>query len=308
MKDHPFPIKLLGRLGVCIGMCVIVAVVIHYIGVYLTNQRVVMNDTFVLTPKQWMGYDSMLRISRDSFFYTRYPRREYKKVPVVPIKRCKFDPNTADSILLLQQGFKSWQVKGMLSYRRHNGVYKRKEQLKKLYGMTDSMYRKIAPYVVIDTMLFAQNIFTDTLDFERVVKKDTILNLNTADTTELMYIRYIGRATAVRIVMYRQRLGGFIDVEQLREIKGLSQTQIDSIKSHFFVDTRDIVPMNFYHVSKERLTHHPYLTYKQADKLYTYHRMRHQVSSLEQLPNIYGGGLFTPTDLKRLKPYFVFNE
>ncbi len=46
-------------------------------------------------------------------------------------------------------------------------------------------------------------------------KKDTILDLNRCDTTELQYIRGIGRYTAMQIIKYREQLGGYYSPEQL---------------------------------------------------------------------------------------------
>ena len=74
-----------------------------------------------------------------------------KKYPRDTIEVCmqEFDPNTVDSSTLVHLGLKPWQAKNMMKYRAAGGHYRKAEDLKKLYGMTDSMYQALAPYIRI---------------------------------------------------------------------------------------------------------------------------------------------------------------
>ena len=110
-----------------------------------------------------------------------------------------FDPNTADSTTLVHLGLRPWMARSVMRYREKGGRFRQKEDFRNVYGMTDSLYAALEQYVQIttDTTLASANILT--------IKKDTILNLNTADTIELCYIRGIGTYTAKNIVRYRKR-------------------------------------------------------------------------------------------------------
>ena len=70
-----------------------------------------------------------------------------KKRDTIEIRMQIFDPNTADSSTLVHLGLKPWQAKNMLKYRAKGGRYRKAEDLKKLYGMTDSMYQALTPYI-----------------------------------------------------------------------------------------------------------------------------------------------------------------
>jgi DNA uptake protein ComE-like DNA-binding protein len=232
-----------------------------------------------------------------------------------------FDPNTADSSTLVHLGLKKWQVSNMLKYRAKGGRYRKAEDMKKLYGMTDSMYQALLPYIQIDTLAIQQyrdsiyrsridTVQTDSLPRYVSLKRDTILNLRTADTTELKLIRGIGSYRAQQIVRYRKQLGGFTSVEQLYDIKALkpllSDTlSADSLLAHFWLDSIIVDPLPVNSASLERLQRHPYLSFEQAKAIYELRRRKSRLTSIEPLQRL---ECFTPDELQRIEPYLSFEH
>ena len=227
----------------------------------------------------------------------------------------QFDPNKADSSTLVHLGLKPWQASNMLKYRAKGGRYRKTEDLKRLYGMTDSMYLALLPYVVIDTL--AIDRWRDSVRMEadsvpRYVshKRDTILNLRTADTTELKMIKGIGSYRAKQIIRYREQLGGFVSVEQLREVKALQpllkdSLSTDSLLSHFFIDSVRVVPLKVNSMRVEQLQRHPYLSFDQARAIYELRRRKIQLKSVDQLRTL---DCLTEQDIQRLRPYLSFEQ
>lgn len=235
-----------------------------------------------------------------------------------------FDPNTADSATLVHLGLKKWQVSNMLKYRAKNGRYRNPEDLKRLYGMTDSMYHALLPYIRIDTVAVLQfrdslrrsqqealnrdTMSRDTMPRYISHKRDTVLNLRTADTTSLQMIRGIGTYRAKQIVRYREQLGGFVSVEQLREVKALQplfadSLSADSLLSHFVLDSVFVEPLRVNSMHLERLQRHPYLSFEQAKAIYELRRRKIRLKSIEQLRVL---DCLTEADLLRLQPYLHF--
>lgn len=260
-----------------------------------------------------------------------------------------FDPNTADSVTLIGLGLAEWQVRGIMNYRNKGGKWRTKQAFRELYGMTDSAYEVLAPYIEIDTMPFyrehlewearwdsartarrahwdsihkvreaywdsihiADSLYRDSLYHSSPknryanshVKCDTVLNLNTADTSALQYIRGIGPWTATRIVTYRERLGGFVDVEQLRDKElELKYPLSDSVLAMLYVTNSDSIcriPVN--NSSRERLLRHPYIHYNEADAIYTTRRRKGRLRSADDLV-----GIIDEETLQRIKPYLEF--
>ena len=243
--------------------------------------------------------DAAAEAARRAEYAARYPK------PVIRLQ--PFDPNTADSTLLVTVGFQPWMAHNLIRYRNAGKVFRRPDELRRLYGMNDSLYSTLAPFIRIDTTRTDSQpnpyrAVTDSTPGVIAVKRDTILELNSADTAELMLLRGIGRYTATRIIRYRQALGGFYTVRQLYEVPELPAQRADSLLPHFVVDTALITPVLVNRSSVKQLQRHPYISYPQAQQLYDLRRRKLRLSSVDAL-----SAIFTPDELHRLTPYLRFD-
>lgn len=256
------------------------------------------DTAFHAAPEQAIALQERLR-ERERRRYT-----DYRVVPqdTVVIRLQPFDPNTADSLTLLQLGLRPWMVKNMLKYRAAGGRFRSQEALRRVYGMTDTLYARLQPYIRIDTLAFRK----DSLPVRQYtsIKKDTILDLNACDTTALQCIRGIGSYTARQIVRYRRELGGYVSVSQLREIPVL-QDRADSLLASFVVTPDSVRPLRVNHTKADRLSRHPYLSFEQARAIYELRRMRFRLSSIDELRSL---PCFNDSTLLRLQPYLSFEE
>lgn len=155
-----------------------------------------------------------------------------------------------------------------------------------------------------DSFRLADSLWRDSVGwhYTKRVKKDTILDLNHCDTTELQYIRGIGPHTAIRIVTYREQLGGFYSPAQLTD-EPLSAYHLDTLLHHFTADPADVRTLNINTCSTDVLQRHPYLRYHQAKAIYTLRRQRIRLQSLDELSDL---PELTEEDLSRLSPYLRF--
>ena len=245
---------------------------------------------------------------QDSLYKAKW-KKTYKR-DTIAIQMQVFDPNTVDSMTLLHLGFKPWQAKNMLKYRAKGGKYRKKEDLKKLYGMTDSMYLALTPYIYIKDSIVVDSaridsVHMDSLPKWKSTKKDTILNLRTADTTELKLIRGIGSYRAKMIVRYREQLGGYAQVEQIMEARGMDKVIADSILPHFYIDSVVVNKIPINHIRPEVLQRHPYLNFEQAKAIYEYRRKHIRIKSAEELKKIKG---LSPTDIEKILIYLDFSS
>lgn len=126
------------------------------------------------------------------------------------------------------------------------------------------------------------------------------LDLNTLDSTGLVKLPGIGPATAIRIIRYRERLGGYTQISQLTEIEGLP----DSLMKWFIIT--DTVPIRKVPVNKATLTElrrHPYLDFYQARAIVEFRNERGMIKGPGQLSFMEE---FSAQDLDRLIPYLDF--
>lgn len=232
-----------------------------------------------------------------------------KQRDTIAIRMEVFDPNTADSSTLVHLGFKPWQAKNMVKYRAAGGKYRKPEDLKKLYGMTDSMFQALTPYIYIAReevdSVAVDSLRKDSLPRWKEENKDTILNLRTADTVELKMIHGIGSYRARQIVRYREQLGGFVSVEQVLEAKGMENVDADSLLAHFWIDSVKIEAMNVNSVGVQRLSRHPYLRFEQAQAIYELRRKKIRLDSIQQLQQI---ECISAETLEKIAPYLNFDK
>ncbi len=286
--------------GVFAGVIAIVITLLVYIPQWMIQP--ISEESLILSQEQ----AEVLERKLDSIEEQRAKR--YKRREKTPIRLQPFDPNTADSVTLCEVGMPSWMARNILRYRAKGGKFRTPEALKKTYGMTDSLFTTLQPYIQIDTTLFAKRDTirwaTDTTFVKKDYKekRDTILELNSADTASLQLIRGIGKYTAIQIVRYRTQLGGYASVEQLREIDNLP-TVVDSIMPYFTVCPDSIQPIRVNRASVEYLNRHPYLSFTQAKAIYELRRNEIRLTTIDQIKET---GLFTEEDLSRLVPYLSF--
>lgn len=131
----------------------------------------------------------------------------------------------------------------------------------------------------------------------------TIVELNAADTTSLKRVPGIGPVFARRIVKFRQLLGGFYSVEQLREVYGIDEERYQSLAPWFCVDTAGITPLRVNQLSYGDLARHPYLSNAQARILCQLRARRGRLTGWKELLLLEE---FGEKERQRLAPYLSF--
>lgn len=188
-----------------------------------------------------------------------------------------FDPNTlpVDSLELL--GFARKVAERAQNYRDKGGGFYTKEDLKKIYGLSDELYSGLHNYIDLPD--------STTVKKESGLTK-TLLNINNSNSTQLKKIPMIGDVLSVRIVRYREVLGGFISMDQIEEAYGLSDEAIASLKSSAFIEN-DFRPhqikVNF--DSMNVLKSHPYISNDLAEDMIRYREINSIIESETVLAN-----------------------
>lgn len=80
-----------------------------------------------------------------------------------------------------------------------------------------------------------QNAQDDETGENAVVSVTFPLDLNSATENELKFIPQVGNVMAQRIVQYRDELGGYTSLEQLKDIKGVGEKTFETISAYLFI-------------------------------------------------------------------------
>jgi competence ComEA-like helix-hairpin-helix protein len=217
-----------------------------------------------------------------------------------------FDPNTATESDLLGLGLEEQTVKNLLKYRENKGIFRKKEDLRKLYAFSDIDFIRIEKFIQFTdnhnitektTTIDSKGSSNITIEKNRSI----VIDVNTASQDDLLQIRGIGSTFAARIINHRDKLGGFATIEQLKEVYLPDSTLLNiapNLKLKTFVSRK----LHINKAAPDALAH-PYLTRKQAESLVRY-RLNH--GEFKTINDIKQTGLFSDTHLEKLRPYMSF--
>lgn len=232
----------------------------------------------------------------------KWPDNRKKHDPVL----FRFDPNTTDLAGWQELGLSPKQSAAILKYIAKGGTFKKKEDLKKMYTISSRMYDKLAPYVRIAGIVEPRQTFDRKLSSNRPPyhkAKLKVVEVNSADSASLCGIKGIGPSFAIRILKFRERVGGFYNKNQLMEVYGLDSVKFKEICEQVEVDAAAIRKISINTAQFEDLKNHPYLRYKQINALIQYRKQHGNYSNIADLNKVL---ILSPETIARIAPYLVF--
>ncbi|SDH07973.1 competence protein ComEA helix-hairpin-helix repeat region [Pedobacter terrae] len=224
----------------------------------------------------------------------------YKKIG----KLFKFNPNTLDKKGWETLGLSAKQAQSIVNYTAKGGRFYKAEDLQKMYTISPEMYKKMLTYVNIpDQPLKISKNDALSEKKEYVKKALVIVDINTADSTQLDEIKGIGGTFALRIIKYRERLGGFYKKEQLLEVYGLDSNKYAEIKDQIKIGNAPLKTININTATFNDLRRNPYLTFKQINAIIQYRRQHGSYTGVSDLKKII---LLNQQVIDKITPYISF--
>ena len=208
-------------------------------------------------------------------------------------------------------------VSNILAYRRKGGIFKTKDKFASVYGMKDEYFQELKDYITIDSVFISdvlnsrkkrkedfkdttirQNLYTEK--FNKVVR----LEINTIDSLTLMKIPGVGSVGARAIINYRDKLGGYYSVCQVKELTFIADSTLINIEKYLYADTTLIQKIKINSASIPLLKRHPYINFYQA-KCISDFRKRKYIDSIHELRF---SEEFTNVDFKRISHYIDLSK
>lgn len=197
-----------------------------------------------------------------------------------------FNPNSVSEYELESLGLSSGQAKTLINFKQKGGKFYKKEDLKKIYSISDELYNKLEPYIRI----------------ERDENEISIIELNSATKEKLKKIRGIGEKTAERLIVYRTQLGGYSNLNQLDDVYGLDSTIKNNKTTYFIINTEVLSKIRINNVTFKELLYHPYCDYNTTKKIINYREMHGDFISIEQ---ILENNLIKAKQYRKIAPYLT---
>jgi competence ComEA-like helix-hairpin-helix protein len=135
------------------------------------------------------------------------------------------------------------------------------------------------------------------------VQQKTPIDINGCDSAALVALPGIGPVLSARIIKYRNLLGGFAGVEQLKEVYGLPEETYERIKERVFADTSKLRKININSAGYRELSHIHYLEKYDISAILKYRTLTGRINSIEDLRE---NKILTPEKAEKVKPYMDF--
>lgn len=157
-------------------------------------------------------------------------------VPRNNVETFRFDPNTISVDDLCRLGFSPKQAQSIDNYRKKGGRFRRKTDFAKSFVVSDSIYRRLEPYIEIP-----------------------LTDLNLADSAAFDALPGIGGWFASKIIEHRKALGGYSYKEQLMDIPRFDEEKFKELEDLVVISHEWQIPYPLWSLPADSLRLHPYI-------------------------------------------------
>lgn len=231
---------------------------IYFVLNFYNNREEITFET--ITPQKTDEYSEA---SFESNSYNQYEKNSSQHG--IPHKLFSFNPNTIDKDGLISLGFSEKAANIFLNYRNKGGQFRTKNDVKKIYGVSDKLYQRIESYIQIEAIQY-QNKYEENKNSHS--KTPIIIDINKAKIEDFEKLNGIGKGYANRIINLRTKLGAFIRIEQLNDkYTALPDSVYTKIAPYLQISNNKILKININKAAESEIRNHPYITKWQADDI-----------------------------------------
>ena len=218
-----------------------------------------------------------------------------------------FDPNTISSSDWKRLGLRDKTIQTIINFLSKGGHFYKPEDLQKIYGLHKDEYERLKPYISIETktssvneQFVASKPKDETQPAKTYAPRYSSIDINIADTSAFISLPGIGSKLAVRIVTFREKLGGFYSIDQIGETYGLADSTFQKIKQYLKLENPSLKKININTATIDEMKAHPYIKYSIANPIVAYRNEHGSFSRLEDIKKVMA---VTDEIYKKIAPY-----
>jgi competence ComEA-like helix-hairpin-helix protein len=235
-----------------------------------------------------------------------YDDEENSSVAKPKVQLFNFNPNNLSLQNWMKLGLSEKQANSIISYEAKGGKFRSKADVKKMFVISAEKFEELEPYIQIAETEVSNKKFdypSQNLNYPKNVKEKVMVEINSADSVTLTTISGVGPSFASRILKYKNRLGGFNHINQLREVYGIDSLKFEQIKNQVRVDGANIALININDCTFEQLKTFPYLAYKQSNAIIAYRKQHGNYKNPADLSKI---AILNAETIQKILPYLKF--
>lgn len=260
-------------------------------------------DKFVLTEDQkeeiQMFINSFELKSKETS--NQYENSRITKAEISP-EYFVFNPNLMDREEMKKLGLDEFVADNIIKYREAGGKFAEPGDLRKIYGMKESLYKRLEPYVNLPDQSIEEKISDyENSDPGNSRQEKIILEINSAGFGDLMKIQGMEPGIAGRIINYRDLIGGFYSSRQLDEVYGMNDSINKILTPSIIIDSSLIRKLSLGSASFSDLLRHPYLSKTDVSRIFSLKNYYRDSICIE---HIIQNKILPESTLFRIMPYF----
>jgi DNA uptake protein ComE-like DNA-binding protein len=183
----------------------------------------------------------------------------------------QFNPNTIDENGWKKLGLRDKTIKTIINYRSKGGKFKQPEDIRKIWGLSKEETDRIIPYAVITN---ANNNSLNNSASNTSAKAIQPIDINTATVEQWKTIPGVDYSLPYKIVKFKEKLGGFISINQIKETYGVTDSSFQLMLPYLQLQSTNIQQININQASDFELSMHPYIS-KDIAKAIVIYRTQH---------------------------------
>jgi len=263
------------RLGVFLLFAIIISAQLTY---FFTDFSSVSNDS--PEKEKWLSLQPQI----DSL--------KQDKLDYVP-KIYPFNPNFISDYKGYKLGMSVSEIDRLLAFREQNKYVNSPEEFQAVTKVSDSLLSAISPYFKFPDWVKNKKEFKEYKKYVNTAfakkEKVVIIDINQATQEDLIKIYGIGEAISLRILKFKENLGGFVSMEQMKDVWGLSSEVVENLNSHFKVlEVPNVKKIDINNASIKELSQFPYFNYQLAKQIVTFRSMNGDFKNSDDLTKIKG--------------------
>ena len=286
----------------------VIVLVVLIVGIFILPYYLPSNDSVedeILEAVQQAdtgNYFSSESHQRATYTYKESAARFHSARPPTNIEPFNFDPNSLNADGWRKLGLKDRTIQTITNFLSKGGKFRKPDDLKKIYGIAPKHAEQLIPYVRIE-----RDETQTPVPSPGYVKNKSptvrIIDINKADSIELIALKGIGPTLAGRIIRFRDRLGGFHLEEQLKEVYGLPDSVRTQISPRLVFSGDKINRLKINEADLAQLSRHPYIGRSLARLIINY---RQQHGNFQKTDDLLGIDIINEELIKKLSPYLSF--
>jgi DNA uptake protein ComE-like DNA-binding protein len=130
------------------------------------------------------------------------------------------------------------------------------------------------------------------------------IDINSSDSATLVKLPGIGPVLSARIIKYRNFLGGYARIDQLKEVYGLPEETFEAIKGRVVADTLFIRKTNINTAEYKEISRIPYLEKYEVSSILKYREISGRINNLQELT---GNKILSPEKAAKMGVYLKYD-